>query len=39
MYIDEAVIAGLLVVAATLAFFGGFGYFIYKDAHKPKKKG
>ena len=34
MYIDETVIAGLLVVLGTIGFFGGVGYFIYKDQKK-----
>lgn len=38
MYIDEVVIAGLLVVFGTIAFFGGFGYFIYQDNKKTKEK-
>lgn len=38
MYIDETVIAGLVVVFATLAFLGGFGYFIYQDQKKSKNK-
>jgi hypothetical protein len=37
MYIDETIIAGLLVVAGTVVFLGGFGYFAYKDAQKSKK--
>ncbi|WP_282956124.1 cytochrome c oxidase subunit CcoM [Oceanospirillum multiglobuliferum] len=35
MYVDDAVIAGLLVVGGAIAFFIGFGIFIVKD--KPKK--
>ncbi len=34
MYVDDAVIAGLLVVGGAIAFFVGFGYFIIND--KPK---
>ena len=36
MYIDETVIAGLAVVFGTIAFLGGFGYFIYgkRQSHK-----
>ncbi|WP_028300509.1 cytochrome c oxidase subunit CcoM [Oceanospirillum beijerinckii] len=34
MYVDDAVIAGLLVVGGAIAFFVGFGYFIMHD--KPK---
>ena len=37
MYVDETIVAGLLVVAGTLVFLGGFGYFAYKDAQKSKK--
>lgn len=36
MYIDETVIAGLVVVLGTLGFFGGVGYFIYLDMKKHK---
>ena len=36
MYIDETVIAGLVVVLGTLGFFGGVGYFIYQDMKKHK---
>ena len=36
MYIDETVIAGLVVVLGTVGFFGGVGYFIYMDMKKHK---
>jgi len=39
MYIDAAVIAGLLTVALILAFFGGIGLFIWSDIKKSSKKG
>jgi hypothetical protein len=38
MYIDVVVLSGVGVVALMLAFFGGVGYFMYKDAHKSKSK-
>ena len=34
MYLDVVVLAGIAVVALMIAFFGGFGYFIYRDAQK-----
>lgn len=37
MYIDETIVAGLLVVGGTLVFLGGFAYFAYKDSQKTKK--
>jgi len=36
MYIDETIIAGVLVVLGTIGFLGGFAAFVYKDAHKKK---
>lgn len=39
MYIDAAVVAGLLTVLLILAFFGGVGLFIWSDIQKTKKKG
>lgn len=36
MFIDDAVIAGLIVVGSTIAFVGGIWYFIYQDARKRK---
>ncbi|MEH6564843.1 MAG: cytochrome c oxidase subunit CcoM [Halopseudomonas sp.] len=38
MYIDAAVIAGLITVALMLAFFGGVGMFIWSDIKKSKNK-
>jgi len=38
MYIDIVVLAGVAVVALMIAFFGGFAYFIYRDANKQKPK-
>jgi len=38
MYIDETIIAGLMVIVGTLGFFGGFGYFIYQDIQKNGKR-
>ena len=37
MYVDSAVIAGLLTVVLMLAFFGGVGLFIRSDIKKSKK--
>ncbi len=37
MYIDETIVAGLLVVMGTIGFLGGFAYFIYQDQKKAKK--
>ncbi|WP_166266524.1 cytochrome c oxidase subunit CcoM [Marinobacter caseinilyticus] len=37
MYMDAVVIAGIGTVILMLAFFGSVGYFVYKDAQKPKK--
>ncbi len=34
MYIDNTILASLLVVGATLVFLGGFAYFAYKEGHK-----
>ncbi|WP_305082222.1 cytochrome c oxidase subunit CcoM [Oceanospirillum sediminis] len=34
MYVDDAVIAGLLVVGGAIAFFVGLGYFIINDKSK-----
>ncbi|WP_283787881.1 cytochrome c oxidase subunit CcoM [Bermanella sp. WJH001] len=34
MYIDEYVIAGLIIVALTIAFFGGVYRFIKNDIAK-----
>jgi hypothetical protein len=38
MYIDAAVIAGLITVGLMLAFFGGVGLFIWKDIQKTKNR-
>mgnify|MGYP006394474909 CR=1 FL=1 len=38
MFLDDTVLAGLLAVAATCAFFGGVGWFIYSDIQKHKRK-
>lgn len=37
MFIDEAVIAGVLVVGLTLAFLGGVALFIWRDSQKASK--
>lgn len=36
MYIDEVVVAGVLIVGLCVVFCAGFGYFIWKDAKKTK---
>lgn len=37
MYIDETIIAGLIVVVGTIGFLGGFGYIVYQDLRKESK--
>jgi len=37
MFLDTVVLAGIGTVALMVAFFGGVGYFIWKDAHKKAK--
>lgn len=37
MYIDEAVIAGVVTVALMVVFLGGFGLFVWRDSQKPAK--
>lgn len=39
MYIDETIVASLLVVAGTLAVLGGFVYFVVQDIKKSQNKG
>ena len=36
MFLDDVVVAGLIVIGGTLAFLLGIGVFIYQDAHKKK---
>jgi threonine dehydrogenase-like Zn-dependent dehydrogenase len=36
MFMDVVVIAGIGTVGLMVAFLAGFGYFIWKDAHKVK---
>ena len=36
IYIDETVIAGLIVVAGTIGFFGGVAWFIWQDNKKAE---
>ena len=36
MFIDDAVIAGLLTVGLMVVFLVGVGVFIYKDAQKTR---
>lgn len=39
MYIDEVVIAGLVIVTLTVGFFGGVYWFIKDDiAHHPEEE-
>lgn len=38
MFMDEVVIAGIIIVVLTAGFLGGVGYFIWKDAQKSNKK-
>lgn len=38
MFMDEVVIAGIVIVVLTAGFLGGFGYFVWKDAQKGSKK-
>ncbi|HSC84171.1 MAG TPA: cytochrome c oxidase subunit CcoM [Pseudomonas sp.] len=38
MFIDTVVLAGIGTVALMFAFFGGVGFFIWKDAHRVKVK-
>jgi hypothetical protein len=37
MYIDVVVLAGIGTVVLMVAFFVGFGYFIWQDSHKRKQ--
>ena len=34
MFVDNVVLAGVVTVGLMVAFLGGFGYFIWQDAHK-----
>lgn len=34
MFLDEVVIAGILIVVLCVVFCTGFGVFIWKDANK-----
>jgi hypothetical protein len=36
MFLDEVVIAGLLIVGLCVVFCTGLGVFIWKDAQKQK---
>lgn len=38
MYVDSVVLAGIGTVFLMFAFFGGVGYFIYRDSHKHKAR-
>lgn len=37
MFIDEVVIAGILIVGLCVVFCTGVGVFIYKDAQRGRK--
>ena len=37
MFVDTVVLAGVGTVLLMVAFFGGVGYFIWKDSHKRKQ--
>ena len=37
MFLDEVVISGSLIVGLCVVFCAGFGYFVWKDAHKRKQ--
>ncbi|WP_255374890.1 MULTISPECIES: cytochrome c oxidase subunit CcoM [unclassified Oleiphilus] len=37
MYFDETIAASLLVIGGTIAFLGGFAWFVYKDLQKSKQ--
>ena len=39
MFLDDVVIAGLIVVGGTLVFLGGVWAFIYQDSHKNPHPG
>ena len=36
MFVDDVVLAGVVTVGLMVAFFAGFGYFVWRDAHKKK---
>ncbi|WP_266096041.1 cytochrome c oxidase subunit CcoM [Marinobacter sp. JSM 1782161] len=38
MYTDAVVIAGIATAILACAFFGGVGWFIYKDSHRKVKQ-
>lgn len=37
MYFDETIAASLMVIGGTIAFLGGFAWFVYKDSQKSKQ--
>lgn len=38
MYIDETIVAGVLVVLGTVGFFGGVAWFVWTDTKKNANK-
>lgn len=36
MYLDTVVLSGIAVVGLMLVFFGGVGYFLWKDAQRHR---
>ncbi|AFN77088.1 MULTISPECIES: cytochrome c oxidase subunit CcoM [Pseudomonadaceae] len=36
MFVDNVVLAGVVTVGLMVAFLGGFGYFIWRDAQKKR---
>lgn len=38
MFIDEAVIAGVVTVGLMVAFLSGFALFVWRDSRKPSKR-
>lgn len=39
MFMDEVVLAGLLIVGGTILVGGGIAFFAWRDACKKKKTG
>jgi len=36
MFVDDVVLAGVVTVGLMVAFLGGFGYFIWRDAQRKR---